>query len=298
MNSDLAKAKSALAAGRPEEARIYAWSAAAMVQPEEVAELAAVARALDDPKLLLELELRGGLQPGPVPPIRRKRRRRRRLRLLARHLPAIVVVSAVVVLAVLDYAGAEPGSREPTRDDAVSPTRLSRSLLVEQSGVWLVPVGEPTRVDLPRLAEELTLRYRLPVGTLPGVALPPWTLDEGKKRLVSQRLIALVQQTYGARGRAVVIGVTDFDMYDEVEHLEHEFSLRAAPHYGVVSTSDLGASLLERWDGHSRHERTRKLLARIIGFTYFGRSVVDDPHSLLRSQMNSIGDIDELEEDL
>jgi hypothetical protein len=297
MNSDLAKAKSALAAGRPEEARIYAWSAAVSAQRDELAELAAVARALEDPKLLLELERRGGLQPVPPRPVPKKRRHRR-IRRLARSLPLIAIGSAVVVLGVIDYVKAEPGSREPTREDTASPTRLSRLLVVEQSGIWLVPVGEPERVDLRRLAEELTLRYRLPVGTLPDVPLPAWTLDGDKKRLVSQRLIALLQQTYGARRRTVVIGVTDFDMYDEVEHLEHEFSLRSPPHYGVVSTSDLGATLFERWEGHNRHQRTRKLVARIIGFTYYGRGVVDDPRSLLRSQMDSVGDIDELEEEL
>ncbi len=153
-------------------------------------------------------------------------------------------------------------------------------------------------VDIDRLARELTFRYHVPVGALPGIALPRWTLDADERQLVAQRLIRLLGQTYDARGSAVIIGITAFDMYDEVEDLRHEFSLRAFPHYGVVSTSSLGATVFDRLTGHTRHERTRKLLARTIGFLYYGREVVDDPHSLLRSQMHSVDDIDELDEEL
>jgi hypothetical protein len=66
----------------------------------------------------------------------------------------------------------------------------------------------------------------------------------------------------------------------------------------VVSTSSLGASLYSRLRGHTRYERTRKLVARNIGFLYYHRDVVDDPHSLMRSQMHGVGDIDKLREQL
>jgi hypothetical protein len=206
-------------------------------------------------------------------------------------------VALVVLGAIVTQIPVEGGDKYPALQDAKA-VGEPRPILTEQVGVWLVPIGEPTRVDLNRLAGDLSRRYRIPVGTVPDVALPVWTIDEHGHRLSAQALIRLLQQTYVASGSAVFIGITDYDMYDSSEDLAHEFSLRAPPAQGVVSTSPLGASLYSHLRGHSRYERTRKLVARNIGFLYYRRDVVDDPHSLLRSQMHSIGDIDKLREQL
>jgi hypothetical protein len=78
-------------------------------------------------------------------------------------------------------------------------------------------------------------------------------------------------------------------MYETKNDHTHVFSWRSPPRYGVVSISSLGASLFDRRRGHSRHGRTRKLLARNIGFLCYHRREVDDPHSLLRGGMFSPG---------
>jgi hypothetical protein len=297
MQSDLEKARSALAAGRLEEASVYAWNALAAVGPADAEELVLLARELNETRLLDELERRGisTALPEASPPPSTSKPIYRRLPVGA--MAPILIVLAIVAVAITSIP-VEPGPRYPGPEDATAPPRAGGPILAERASVWLVPVGEPTRIDLRRLADELAFRYRLPVGTLPDVALPAWTLDAGKRRLSSQAVIRLLQQTYAADGNAAIIGVTDYDMYDSREGLAHEFSLRAPPHHAVVSTSPLGARVLARLRGHDRHERTRKLIARNVGFLYFNRAVVDDPHSLLRSSMDSVDDIDKLHEDL
>jgi predicted Zn-dependent protease len=161
----------------------------------------------------------------------------------------------------------------------------------------LVPLGEPGSVDVDRLAQELAAHYRLPVAVLPDIALPRWTLDANERSLVAEQLILLLRQAYRAQDGAAIIGITDFEMY-ATEDRTHVFSWRAPPHYGVVSTSSLAANVLDRLRGHSRYERTRKLVARNIGFLYYRRHEVDDPNSLLRPTMHGNGDIDELKESL
>ena len=176
--------------------------------------------------------------------------------------------------------------------------RFARPILAENSGVWLVPLGEPGSVDVDRLAGELAIHYRIPVAVLPDIALPSWTLDANEQSLVAEQLILLLTHAYRAHGGAAIIGITDYEMYATRNDLTHVFSWRAPPHYGVVSTSSLAANVLDRLRGHSRHERTRKLVARNIGFLYYRRHVVDDSHSLLRSPMHGNGDIDKLRETL
>ncbi|MFL5968192.1 MAG: hypothetical protein ACJ74L_01230, partial [Gaiellaceae bacterium] len=119
-----------------------------------------------------------------------------------------------------------------------------------------------------------------------------------ERSLVAEQLILLLRQAYRAQAGAAIIGITDYEMYAIGEDRMHVFSWRAPPHYGVVSTSSLAASILDRLRGHSRYERTRKLVARNIGFLYYRRHEVADPHSLLRPPMDGNGDIDKLRETL
>jgi hypothetical protein len=306
MQDDLIRAKQALAAGRPDEASVYAWNALAALEPGEGPEVARVASELGDPRLLAELQRRGiGNAPTPPqasPPAKPKRKLLGRIPYRA--LPALLV-ALVVLGAIVTQIPVERGAKYPTPHAAKGVVE-PRPILSEHAGVWLVPVGEPKRVDLERLAADLSLRYRIPVGTVPDVALPSWTIAEpvrrlspdDRRRLSAQALIRLLQQSYRATGSAVFVGITDYDMYDSSEDLDHEFSLRAPPAHAVVSTSQLGANLYSRLHGHMRYQRTRKLVARNIGFLYYHRGVVADPHSLLRSQMHGVGDIDKLREQL
>jgi hypothetical protein len=294
VKTDLERAKEALAGGRADEASVYAWNALADVGPDEAPELARIARGLDDPQLLREIERRGfstpttpAQEPEPV-------KRRPVLRLL-RALPALAFV-LIVVAAVVMSIPTESGARHPRARDTTSEARYLRPILTESSGVWLVPLGETRSVNVPRLADEIAIRYRIPVGTLPDIPLPAWTVDANQRALVAEQLILLLRQADGAERGAVIIGITDYDMYSRSEQLPHTFSWRTPPHYGLVSTSTLAANILDRLRGHSRHERTRKLIARNIGFLYYRRHEVDDSHSLFRPPMHGVHDIDKLKE--
>jgi len=296
MKPDVERANAALAGGRPEEASVYAWNALADLGPDDAPELARIARELDDPRLLREIERRGfstrpAEQPEPEP-VKRKPILR-----LVRALPALAV-ALFIAGAVVTSIPTESGERYPTAKDAASETRFARPILAERSRVWLVPLGEAGSVDVDRLAQELAAHYRLPVAVLPDIALPRWTLDANERSLVAEQLILLLREAYRAQDGAAIIGITDYEMYATREDRRHVFSWRAPPYYGVVSTSSLAANVLDRLRGHSRHERARKLVARNIGFLYYRRHEGDDPHSLLRPPMHGNGDIDELKESL
>ena len=294
MKTDLDRAQEALADGRTGEASVYAWNALVSIGPEQAEELVRIARELGDSRLLGEIERRGlaALPTQVAEPVKRRPARR-----LLRAFPALLFALVVVVVIVAINA-AESGARYPAGKDAASEYRFTRPLLSEPSGVWLVPLAEPRSVDISRLVDELAVRYRIPVAVLPDIALPSWTLDAKERSLVGDELIRLLGQAYRARGSAAIIGITDYEMYGSTEDREHVFSWRAPPHYAVVSTSPLGANILDRLRGHSRHVRTRKLIARNIGFLYYRRHPVDDPHSLLRPPMHGVHDIDQLNEAL
>jgi hypothetical protein len=295
MSRDLQQAKESLAAGRPDEARVYAWNALSSARDDELVELRRLAEELDDPSLLRELDARDVPAVPTVPSPARSPAKRRRLGYVGRLIPLAVVL--LIVALFVTQIPTEPGPVRATPKDTVAFTKVRRILTVGP-GVFLVPLGNVRHVDVRELAEEVGLRYHVPTSTLPPVALPLWTLDAEEGELNGDQLIHLLQLTYPTRGQTAVIGITDYDMFSTNLGMHGLFSLRNPVPYGVVSSSPLGASLFDRLRGHDRHERVRKLVARNVGFLYFRRPESSDPHSLLRSSMSSVHDIDALNEDL
>ena len=298
MSSDLQKAANALAEDRRDEAAVFAWNALPSITAEEAPVLARIARELDDQLLLRELERRGLLTEAPAesPGLPERKSFARRL------LPAwpLLLVALIALGTVAFNALGEPGPVEPSSNDAIfQPPTGQLPIVREGGGVWLAPVGRLKTVDVQKLADDLTFRYRIPVGTLPQVQLPPWTLDSERHQLVADSLLVLLSKYYEAEGNATIIGITDFDMRSNRAGVKgHAFALGARAHYGVISTAQLRGNVIDLWRGHTRYQRTRKLVARYIGFLFLHRAEVDDSHSLLRPQMSGAGDIDALIETL
>ena len=291
MNWDLRKAGQALARGDRDEARVYAWNALATIKPEETMPLLRLAEELDDKLLILEIERRGiTAEPEPAQNSAAVTR--------ARALFFFALVAAVVLITVNSQLG-EAGSIEPTEKQTTLLQQTGLPLLREHSGIWLVRIGQSKRVPLQKLADDVSLRYRLPVGVLPEIDLVPRNaLDGPEQQLIGEELLAELARRYHADGTATIIGVTDYDMRSRELDLSYTFSLRSIERYGVVSTSRLNGDVIDRIRGNTRYKRTRKLVARNIGFLFLRRPQADDPHSLLRSPMSGSGDIDALVEKL
>lgn len=291
MNWDLRKAERALARGDREESRVYAWNALATIRPEELMTLVRIAEQCDDKLLILEIQRRGvpeEPEPAPISTVGK----------LVRASFLLALVTAVV-LTMFGTSLSEAGPIEPKAEDPALVQEEGLPLLRQSSGIWLVRIGRSERIPLQKLADDLFFRYRLPIGVLAEIeTIPSYALDDREHRLIGEELLRLLGQWYEARGNATIIGVTDYDMRSRSLDLSHTSSLRSTAHYGVVSTSHLGGNVTDRIRGNTRYKRTRKLVARNIGFLFFGRPEVDDPHSLLRPQMSGTSDIDALEEKL
>ena len=289
MNPDLAKAERALEFGEPAEASVHAWNALATIDPVEAGRLRRIAEKLGDAALLAELDRRElGTTVTDAEPAFRWRN----------------VAIPVVILVVIAVAGVNDAllaeSDSPKIEEVRTADRLPQPspVVTESDGIWLVRMGNMERVSLRNLAVDLTHRHDLPVGVLPAIdPLPESVVDEEEEELDGDQLLTLLASRYGAHGRATIIGITDFPMRSR-DISRRPFMLRTHSNYAVISTADLGAGLFDRWRGHTRYERTRKLVGRGIGFLYLLRPVSRDEHSLVRSEMSGTDDIDALRERL
>lgn len=289
MNQDLLKAERELARGNTDEARVHAWNALATIKPEELPRLQEVGAELDDQLLIHEIDRRGVPAIEPEQPAKPFQKR-------SLILPLVFVI--VILIVAVNTVPIEGGPPKPPRSGTALPTQ-GMPLLTENGGVWLVRLGRSERVPLQKLADELTFKYMIPVGVLaPIEQLPPWVLEEDRDALSGDQLFWVLRLAYRAKKQATIIGVTDYPMTSDALNLRRPFLLRNGSNYGVISTSELGAHLIDRLQGHTRYERTRKLAGRAIGFIHLKRPESPDQHSLLRSQMSGTGDIDALDERL
>ena len=292
MNREVERAKQALAAGRRDEATVHAWNALTTAQGADLEELVRIGEELRDHWLLRELEFRGVTAPAPTTEPEATPRRRLRVPW------GVLVVGLVILLLWGASRFDEPGAVEPSARDTVARTGIGSHQMTLGPGIYLLALGRLKTIDPQELSYELTLRYHLPVEILPSLPVTTSTLDTKHHALDADRLLALIAESFHVKARTTIIGLTDYELYSVPLGSRYPFTLRQPPHYAVVSTADLGADLVERLEGHTRHQRTRKLVARDIGFMYLGLPEVDDPHSLLRTEMSSIDDIDQLRERL
>ena len=289
MNREVERAKEALAAGRRDEASVHAWNALTTAQGPDLEELYRIAEELRDHWLLRELEFRGVTAPAPIAEPESRRRR----------IPWGVLAIGLVILALWIASRAdEPGAVTPTARDTVVQTGIGTHRMTLGPGIYLLALGRLRTIDLRQLSDELTLRYHLPIELLPPLPVTTSTLDPTRHALDASRLLDLIAESFRVKGRTAIIGLTDYELSDAALGSRAPFTLRQPPHYAVVSTADLGAGFEDRLQGYTRHQRTRKLVARDIGFMYLGLPEVRDRHSLLRPEMSSIDDIDQLRERL
>jgi len=269
-------------------ARVYAWNALVTVQPEEATRLRHVAEELGDEALVAELERRGvSSKPSEAAAFR--------LRNIAFPLAVMGLLLALAANTIASEAEAPKIEKADTAK--VMPQRSP--IVTQRDGIWLVRIGNSERVPLRKLAGELTRLYDLPVGLLPEIdPLPDYVVNEKDEELDGDVLVELLEQWYGARRQATIIGITDYPMLSHELALERPFMLRDSMHYAVISTADLGAGPLDRLRGHTRYQRTRKLVGRGIGFLYLMQPVSSDRKSLVRSKMSGADDIDDLVERL
>jgi predicted Zn-dependent protease len=211
-------------------------------------------------------------------------------------IPALLIVAAV--------AGVKFGL--PLLTGPVGPpievdedTPPAEPFAVEAPGVYLVPIGRFESVSVTKLAGELERRHEVPMRTLRAIPLRRSTVDDDRDQLVSERLIELLRRQYPVHHpSAVVIGLTQFDMYIRQVSWNYAFSFRAEPSYAVVSSARMDpVNYGDSPDQELLQARLRKMVAKNIGVLYLDLPLSSNPRSLLYDRILSPDDLDRMTEE-
>ena len=163
--------------------------------------------------------------------------------------------------------------------------------------LFFAPVGNYQRADAEALASHYREKFRLDIGVLPTVHVPAEAVDRRRDQLIAEALIDALSRTDVATEdpRAVVIGLTNADMYIAGKDWSYAYSLRRFDRFAIVSTARMGDGLFV--DDARRLRRLHKMVTKNVGILYYHLPPSDDPGSVLYSDILGPSDLDRVSED-
>lgn len=164
--------------------------------------------------------------------------------------------------------------------------------------VYLVPLGPVKSVAVPPLLAELRNRYELQLQLLPMIQLPSWAENAARNQFVAEDLITAMKLAYPkleADPQAIVIGLTDADMYISQLKWSYAFSFREEERFAVISSARLSEGEDDKPAGADvLQKRLSKMLIRDIGILYYRLQPSQDFGSILYRNIDEATDLDDI----
>lgn len=206
-------------------------------------------------------------------------------------------IFAVVVLIAYVVMIGSAGLRSASDDVAIGPAvPIGVPSPPVERDVYLAPFGDFPREDAEALAAHYGEKFDLTIDVLPSMPVPEEAMDAGRGQLIAERLIDAIVATeaVAADPDAVVIGLTDIDMYIAAQDWNYAYGLRSRGTFAIVSSARMDAGFA---DDARQHQRLRKMVTKNLGILYYGLPVSDDPRSVLYRDILGPVDLDYASED-
>ena len=167
--------------------------------------------------------------------------------------------------------------------------------------VYLIPIGKFAAIPLDELTKYYRDRFSIDVVALPTLSVDKATYDQTRDQLVAEELISQIRRSYPKEAEnpgAVLIGLSDGDMYIRSKDWQFAFSYREGSRFGVISAARMDPlRFQERADPALLRSRLRKMLTKSIGIMYFNRQPTNDPRSVLYANVLGLEELDAMGED-
>jgi YD repeat-containing protein len=170
-----------------------------------------------------------------------------------------------------------------------------------RGSVYVVPLGPIKAVAVAPLLADLRNRYGLQLQLLPMIPLPAWAENAPRKQFVAEDLITAMKLAYPkleADPRAIMIGLTDADMYISKLSWNYAFSFREEERFAVISSAHLAESDDDKPVGADvPQKRLTKAFIRDIGILYYRLQPSHEYGSILYRYIDETTDLDDIGDD-
>lgn len=167
--------------------------------------------------------------------------------------------------------------------------------------LYLVPLGDFPSDVVADLASHYRDKYQLEIETLPRVPLPETAVNRKRDQLIAEQTVAIMKQTNPQLAndpQAIVIGLTNQDMYVAGKDWRFAFGWRDEGKYAVVSSARMhlpnGSRKITK---RVIAARLRKMVTKNVGILYYHLAPSDDPRSVLYRNVGGIRELDYMRED-
>ncbi len=167
--------------------------------------------------------------------------------------------------------------------------------------LYFVPLSNFSAASLTKLVNSCKQKTGIEVIVTQPVPFALSTVNKQRQQVIAEEAIALIKLRYpniAADRNAIVIGLTDEDLYVRKEKWQFAFGYRKEGRFAIVSSArmnpvNLGGSandaLLE--------SRLRKMVLKNIGVLYYLFPLNHDPKSVLYEDVGAVEDLDKMGED-
>jgi predicted Zn-dependent protease len=200
----------------------------------------------------------------------------------------LIAVIGLLSIGFFRAAGEQPRAQQPRVEISVD-------------RIYLAPINAaPDLID--RLKNYYRVQLGLEIEVLPTVQPDPASFDSAREQMIAEELVATLKDRFGSLtqdGRAVVIGITSWDIYTRSQNWRFAFGLRRNP-YAVVSYARMHLPATRRGapDETLVFPRLRKMVTRYLGVLAFRLEMNTDRRSIMYQDVLGVDDLDRIEEDL
>lgn len=209
-----------------------------------------------------------------------------------------LLLSAALIAALLPATGC---LRKREKVAIKKETPVLKETLKSSEKLYLVPLGDFPADVVADLASYYRDKYQLELEILPSVPLPETAVNRKRDQLIAEQTVAIMKQAnpnLANDPQAIMIGLTNHDMYIAGRDWRFAFGWRDEGKYAVVSSARMhlpnGSRKITRRVVASR---LRKMVTKNVGILYYHLSPSDDPRSVLYRNVGGIRELDYMRED-
>ncbi len=167
--------------------------------------------------------------------------------------------------------------------------------------LYLVPLSDFSAASLTKLANSMKQKTGIEVIVTQPVPFALNTVDKRRQQVIAEEAINLMRARYpelASDPNAIVIGLTNEDLFIRENDDEYDFCYRMLHRFAVISSARMDPTNLGGPANDLLTEtRMRKMLLKNIGILYYHMPVNHDSKSLLFEDVEEVEDIDKMGED-
>jgi predicted Zn-dependent protease len=167
--------------------------------------------------------------------------------------------------------------------------------------LYFVPLNNFPAASLTRLVNSCKQRTGIEVIVMQPVPFTLSTINKQRQQVDFDEAVALIKLRYpklAADPNAIVIGLTDEDMYVRKEKWQYAFAYPKEGRFAVVSSARMNpVNMGGAADDALLDSRLRKMVLKEIGVIYYQYPPNHNPHSVLYDSIEGVEDFDRMGED-